>query len=106
MVNEKSHVTLKLWMAVTFVIVAVQFSPTRCSAEVNRWSSFGSVRAMYQCCCPENPACGGCFMCRQQVFACFCETCSCYDRNVAGAGSPHLENNGEFVVMSINRRNL
>jgi len=33
---------------------------------------------MYECCCLDNPACGGCFVCRQNVYTCYCDTCSCY----------------------------
>ena len=36
--------------------------------------------AQYECCCVDNPECGGCFRCRQNVYTCYCDTCSCYRR--------------------------
>ena len=73
-----------LWLAVVAVLVAM--TTHHHQADANSWAPIvpSGGMAQYECCC-ENPDCGDCFLCRNDVYVCYCDTCSCYaQRGIIG----------------------
>lgn len=71
----------RLWLAAAAVVMVALTTHPGHQADAS-WPPIvpSGGMAMYECCCLDNPACGGCFRCRQNVYTCYCDTCSCYWR--------------------------
>jgi hypothetical protein len=92
---------ITIGLTAILVILTVELGSTRSMVDASRWPSMPSAAmTLYQCCCPENPTCGGCFMCRKSTYGCFCDTCSCYDPIAAEQAPPRGDNNGEKSTQS------
>ena len=96
-VQEMSCAVIRrhLWLAaVTAVLVALTTHQAEADAGWPPLVPSGGMAA-YECCCLDNPTCGGCFRCRQNVYTCYCDTCSCYsvDRSRPSTGSVLQDDN-------------
>jgi hypothetical protein len=60
-------------MVVAQLLLCTMVQPTAA-----RWPGPVSSMTMYECCCDEEYECGGCYVCRNHVYSCYCESCSCY----------------------------
>jgi len=77
-----------LWLAAVAAVLVAMTTHHQADAT---WPPSGGM-PMYECCCRDNPACGGCFRCRQNEYTCYCNTCSCYSEERDVSRHPSMIN--------------